>query len=146
MDKVCTKTLEASVFDLAKHIINGRGEAALKLVNNLLKDGTAPAQIYPLIADTYVDIYRVKNAVKSGKKPTDIAEEFGYPKNRVFLLNNAATNGRNLDDEKLGEILNELLKFDALIKHDVKLSGNSAKISLETLIIKILKISNGGRV
>lgn len=143
IDKVCTKTLEASVFDLSKHIINGRGENALLLLNDLFAQGITPAQIFPLISEIYVDIFRVKSAVKDGRKAESIAEEFGYPKNRIFLLNNALQNGKSLNDNQISEILKELLAVDALVKSDVKLGGNSAKTALECLITKILKISKG---
>ncbi len=146
VDKVCVKTLEASVYDLSKHIINGRGEKALSLLNNLLSMGVSPAEIHALITSAYVDFYRVKAAMEKGKKPESIAAEFGYALNRTFVLTNAARDVRRLSLSQLGEILNELLKSDSLVKNDVKLSGGSARTSLECLVTKIIRISGGGRL
>lgn len=143
VDKVCVKTLEASVYDLSKHIINGRGEKALNLLNNLLYNGVSPAEIHALIVNTYVDFYRVKSAVAKGIKSETIAKEFGYAPNRAFVLSNAERDARRLSVEQLGEILNELLKSDALVKNDVKLSGDSARTALECLVTKIIRISGG---
>lgn len=144
IDKVCVKTLEASVYDLSKHILSGRGEKALEVLNNLLSMGVSPAEIYSLIASAYVDIFRVKAAVKKNKTPESIAKDFGYAANRSFVLTNASRDARKLSDAKLSVIINELLESDRLVKNDVKISGNSARIALESVITKILRISQGG--
>ena len=106
--------------------------------------GVSPAEIYSLIASAYVDIFRVKAAVKKNKTPESIAKDFGYAANRSFVLTNASRDARKLSDAKLSVIINELLESDRLVKNDVKISGNSARIALESVITKILRISQGG--
>ena len=142
VDKICTKTLEASVFDLSRLILAGNAQRALLLLNDLLAKGNAPAQIYSLIIDSYVDIYRAKAALKEGMRPDSIAERFGYGK-RAFVLDNATPYARRLNDKQLSLILKELLSANAKIKNDSKITLDGAKTSLECLVVKILKISSG---
>ncbi len=142
VDKICPKTLEATVYDLSRFIINKQGDKALCLLNDLLKQGNAPVKIYSLIVETYVDIFRAKAAQSAGIRPENIASKFGYG-NRAFVLSNAAMSAKRLSDNQISQILRELLLTDALVKNDVKIVGDGAKTALETLIIKIIHISSG---
>ena len=144
VDTVCVKTLEASVYDMSRHILAGRGEQAFFLLHTLLAQGISPAEIHALIVSAYVDIFRVKSAVLAGKTAESIASDFGYPPNRVFVLNNALRDAKPLSEKQISLILKELLNVDSIVKNDVKISGDNAKTALETLITKILKITAGG--
>ncbi len=142
VDIICPKTLEASVFDLTKLILSGNAQKAFLLLNDLLAKGNSPAQIYSLISDCYVDIYRAKSAIKEGVRPNSIAEKFGYGR-RAFVLDNAVPYARRLTDKQLSLILNEILSVNTKVKNDSKITLDGAKTSLETLVVKILKISSG---
>lgn len=139
IDAVCSKTLEANVFDLSRHILNGRSRQALELLNALLSSGTKPAEIFALICSAYVDIYRVKAAEGVGLRAGDIAKDFGYAPNRAFVLNNASRDGKNLTESQLSKIINELLEYDSKIKNQSGL--NLSVVALECLIVNIIKIS-----
>ncbi len=141
VDKICVRTVEASVYDMSRHILAGRAEQAYYLLGQLISQGISPAEIHSLITSAYVDIFRVKAAMDAGKRADSIAADFGYPPNRLFVLNNAARDGRNLNDKQINMILKELLDIDATVKNDIKISGNGAVIALETLITKIMKIA-----
>lgn len=144
VDLICVKTVEASVYDISRFLLQGKAEKVYHSLNNLLAEGVSPAEIHALIASAYVDIFRVKAAVDAGKKPESIAADFGYPPQRAFVLNNAARDGRYLNQKQISDILNEIFKSDAMVKNNTKLSGNSGATSLEILIAKILKITVGG--
>ena len=144
VDKVCVKTVEASVYDISRYMLMGKAEKVYYSLNSLLASGISPAEIHALISSAYVDIFRVKAAIDAGKKPESIAADFGYPANRMFVLNNAARDGRKLSQNQINAILDEILKTDAAVKSSTKISGNGAAIALETLIAKILKIAAGG--
>ncbi len=144
VDLICVKTIEASVYDISRYMLQGKSEKVFHSLNNLLAEGVSPAEIHALISSTYVDIFRVKAALDAGKKPDSIAADFGYPANRIFVLNNAARDGRYLSQSQIGNILSEILKSDSAIKNNTKLSGNSSATALEILITKILKITAGG--
>lgn len=144
VDLICVKTVEASVYDISRFLLQGKAEKVYHSLNNLLAEGVSPAEIHALIASAYVDIFRVKAAVDAGKKPESIATDFGYPPNRIFVLNNAARDGRYLNQKQISDILNEILKSDGAVKSNTKLSGDSGATALEILITKILKITAGG--
>jgi len=144
VDSICVKTVEASVYDISRYILAGKPEKVFASLNNLLAEGVSPAEIHAFISSAYVDIFRVKAALDAGKKPETIATDFGYPPQRAFILNNAARDGRYLTQKQISEILNEILKSDAAVKSNTKLSGNGGATALEILITKILKITAGG--
>ena len=144
VDRVCVKTLEASVYDMSRYILAGKGEQAYFLLHTLLAQGIAPAEIHALISGAYVDIFRVKSAILSGKTAESIASDFGYAQNRLFVLTNAARDAKRLSEKQISLILKEILNADSAVKFDVKIGGDNAKIALETLITKILKITAGG--
>ena len=143
VDEICVKTLEASVYDITRYMLQGKPEKVYHSLNTLLASGVSPNEIHTLIVSAYVDIFRVKAAVEAGKKPESIAADFGYPNNRIFVLNNAARDGKYLTQKQIGDIINEILKSDSAIKSNTKLSGNSSAAALEILITKILKIAAG---
>lgn len=144
VDKVCVKTVEASVYDMSRYILSGKAEQAYYLLDQLLSQGISPAEIHALISSAYVDIFRVKAALDAGKRADSIAADFGYPPNRAFVLNNAARDGKRLSEKQISMILKEILKSDSAVKNDVKISGSGATVALETLITKILQITGGG--
>ncbi len=145
IDRVCIRTVEASVYDMSRHILAGHTEKAFYLLAQLLAEGISPAEIHSLISSAYVDIFRVKAALDAGKKAESIAAEFGYSPARAFVLNNAARDGRRLDNKQMDAVLSVLLESDSAVKNDVKITGSGAKIALETMITKILRITGGAR-
>lgn len=145
IDKVCVRTVEASVYDMSRHILAGRAEQAFYLLGQLLSQGISAAEIHSLIASAYVDIFRVKAAIDAGKRADSIAAEFGYSPARTFVLNNAARDARRLTNNQIDRVLKVLLESDSAVKNDVKISGSGAKIALETLVTKIIRITNGGK-
>ncbi len=144
IDRVCVKTVEASVYDLSRHILAGRGERAFRLLDQLMEQGVSPAEIHALICSAYVDIFRVKAATAAGKQPESIAAEFGYAPNRAFVLRSAARDARGLSDRQLDRVMDQLLKADAQVKSEDKQSAGSAKIALERLITAIMGVSARG--
>ncbi len=145
IDKVCIRTVEASVYDMSRHILAGKAEQAFYLLSQLLSQGVSAAEIHSLISSAYVDIFRVKAAIDIGRRPESIAAEFGYSPNRAFVLTNAARDSKRLSTRQIDMILKVLLDSDSSVKSDVKISGNGAKIALETLITKIMRITSGGK-
>ncbi len=143
VDAICVKTLEASVYDITRFILQKKPERVYHTLNNLLASGVSPVEIHALISSAYVDIFRVKAALDAGKKPDSIAADFGYPTNRIFVLNNAARDGKYLNQKQISDILKEILKSDSAVKNTTKLSGNGSATALEILITKILKIAAG---
>ena len=135
VDLVCIKTVEASVYNLSKQIIDCNIEVSLKTLDELFFMRIEPVIILYTISSTYVDMYRIYSGQKSGKSISVIAETFGY-KGREFVLDRANRDLKRFNFKKLALSLEALLQADKLIKS----FGNDARIVLEQLIVRLVYI------
>ncbi len=135
VDLVCSKTVEASVFNLSKYIMNGDSTAALSLLDELLFMRIDPMSIFYNISSAYVDMLRIYAAKNEGVSVPQVAEKFAYG-NKKFLLETAERNLRKFDFKKLS------LSFDEIIKADTALKSFRAqeRVILEQLIIRLIYI------
>lgn len=137
IENLVVKNLETTVFILIKAIIASDIKKAYSLLYLLFSMGEEPFAILARISDTYVDLYRVRAALQSGKSARAPAE-YGEYKGREFRLTNAQRDIRNLSTEKLVKSLDLLRDTDLLLKSS-KMNG---KVVMETLIVKLLLIRN----
>ena len=135
VDNVSVKSVEESVYNLTKEIFAGNPTGALHLLDGLLFMRLEPMIILHTISSSYVDLYRIAAAKKSGKGINAVAETFNYG-NRAFTLDRISKELRLFDDKKLQ------LSFEALINADVSLktTGSEPRIVLEQLIIRLIYI------
>lgn len=141
IDKVCVKSVEASIFDLSKRVLAGDTAGAMKLLDELYYMNIDSQPIFHNIASAYVDMYRVLHAKKEGKKVMDeLAEEFAMPKNQYFRMRVAAENLRRFDLKKLE------LSFDAIIKTEKELKSYSGfdRAAIEKLVVRLIYIMKTG--
>lgn len=140
VDLVCTKSVEASIYDFSKQIIEGNISGALKLLDDMFFMRFEPMAILYNVSGAYVDMYRMLAGQKAGKKYIEVAEEMGYPKNRSFLLKNAQYNLRKFDAKKLD------LSFEALLAADKQLKsfGGDPRTVLEQLTVRLVYIMTKG--
>lgn len=142
VDKIVTKNLETTVFLLSNALVRGNYEKAYGLLDLLLQQGEKPISILSVLSNAYIDMYRVRAAVESGRNTT-APMEYGDYKGRDFRLRSAANDMRDLSLETLRECLDLLLDADLTMK----LSAQSAdRITLETLFAKLLLLSHRGSV
>lgn len=135
VDLVCVKTVEASVYNLSKFILEGNIQQSLSVLDELFFMRIEPMIILYTISGTYVDMYRVYTANKGGVKTPEIAQNFGY-KGREFVLDRARQNLRKMDEIKLRLSLNAIIEADNLLKS----FSSDSKIVLEQLVIKLIYI------
>lgn len=140
VDLVCTKSVEASIFDFSKQIIAGNISGALKLLDDMFFMRFEPMSILYNISSAYVDMYRMLAGEKLGKTDLEVAEEMSYPKNRYFLLKNAKYNLKKFNTKKLD------LSFEALIEADKQLKsfGCEPRTVLEQLTVRLVYIMTKG--
>ena len=144
IDRICVRTVEASVYDMSRFILQGREKEALLLLNDLLLMGISPVEIYSLICSAYTDIFRVKSASPAGIKPENLAKTFGYAPNRAFVLTKAARDAARISESQICRISQLLLKSNAEIKSKSGGDAGGSRTELEKLIIRIMKISARG--
>lgn len=139
IDKVCVKSAEASIYDMADMIIAGNTSGAMQLLDELFYLNVQSMPIFVNIALAYVNMYRAMSAKPHRKDLEELGEEFSLGA-RKFLLKKASYNLKNFNAEKLK------LSFDALINAEKELksySGND-RIILEKLIVRLIYIAKTG--
>lgn len=141
IDSIVTKSVEASVFDLARFIVNSNSEMAFRTLSALIASKTDPVNINAALISAYVDMYRAKVFVTSGFQATEAAKYYNY-KNKEFRLRNALRDASKTDLRQLRVCL------DVLSDTDIKLKSTAAdkRILLEETVVKLMLISNGQKV
>jgi len=135
VDNVSIKTVEASVYNLSKYILESNISSALKVLDELFFMRIEPMIILHTVSSVYVDMFRIYAAKKQGATISDIAASFGY-KGREFVLDKAALSLRKFDFNKLNLSLSALVSADG----ELKSFGKDARIVLEQLIIRLIYI------
>lgn len=132
IDKISVKTLQASVFDLSKSLIRGDLSKAMSILNKLLADKEKPEMILGALAGNFVDMYRAKVSVLSGKS-ADYMKNFYNYKNTEFRLRNAARDCSKLSLEQIKKCIQILSDADSRLKNRV----TDERIILEKLLVEI---------
>ncbi len=135
IEKLVTKTIEARIFDLSKLVINRNSDKAYKLLSDLFYQREEPISIVSILSMTYVDMYRVRIAIESGKKVSDIAQDFDY-KRKEFRLNNAQRIASSLTTDEIRESIDLIAQTDKKLK-SVRVDK---EILVEELITKLMII------
>ena len=141
IDLIATKSVEASVFDLAKLIIKGDRTNAFKTLSNLVANKTEPININASLISAYVDMYRAKVYLTSGFSALEAANYYNY-KNKEFRLKNANSNASKMDLQQLRTCLDILGETDILLKS----TSTDKLILLEQMIVKLMLTANGEKV
>lgn len=139
IDKVCIKTVEASLFDLSKHILSGNSTAALTLLDELFYMRIEPMAMLSTISSCYTDMYRVYSAKQNGISSDEVVKLYGY-KNKAFLVERAAKNLYKFDEKKLRLSLNEIYNADKRLKS----FSQNGRVILEELVVRLIHIAVKG--
>ncbi len=133
VDRICVKSVEASVYDYMKKVLSCDLEGAMKLLDGLFFMRIDPMIILYTAASSYVDIYRVHAAKKGGAAIPQIAKDFGY-KNRAFVLERAAGDLKRLDSKRIA------LGFKVLLEAEkgLKSTGLDPRTVLEQMTVRLV--------
>ena len=143
VEKTVTKNMETTVFLLSNALVRGDYSKAYALLDLLMAQREEPYTILAVLSSAYIDMYRVRAAIESGK--TSMAPtEYGDYRGRDFRLKYAERDVRDLSIEMLRECLSLLLNCDL----SIKLSGgeNMDRIALEKLFAQLLYVAHRGSV
>lgn len=138
VDRISTKTTEATQYMLPKAILNEDISKSLCILSDLIDMNFEPVVIVNAIADSFIDIYRVKTAIDSGLNPRDIADVFNYS-NRLFVIDNAVRFSKRLSVSTLERC------FDILDEADSGVKGTSAnqRLLLEKTVVLLIQTLKG---
>lgn len=136
VDKVCSRSVEASVYNVSKAVLRGDLQGACRLLDDLFYMNTDPQYILTFLSSAYIDIYRCFAARSKGQRNEVIAREFGYG-NLAFRLNDAERNMRKFSEKQITESLKCLAKCDKAVKGS-RFDGRTA---LEKTLVELTVIA-----
>ncbi len=139
IDRVCVKSVEASVYNISRELVAGNIGKSLNMLDELLFLKVKAPVILSVLSNAFIEMYIGKTASAAGIKPADAAADFGY-KNRVFVITRAVDNARRLDERALGLALKELLYADERLKS----TAAKERVILEELMVKLVYIMSKG--
>ena len=115
IDSLTTKTLEASVFDIAKFLQQGDTARAVSALDTLLGNKEEPIAILAVLSGAYVDLYRVKAAAQAAVPVGDIAKNYDY-RGKEFRIKNAERACRFMPMDAVKACLDALERADTAMK------------------------------
>ena len=127
------KNTEVRIFSLSDCISSNDYNGAYKQLYGLFEQNEKPEVILSVLSSVYIDMYRARVAVESGKSIRDAASDFSYGR-REFLLKNASSKASRYSTKALRDILDIILKADIKLKS----TPSDKQIILETLIAELL--------
>ncbi len=136
VERLVSKNLESSVFDLSKAVISHDGTSAFQVLNRLFYQREEPIAILGVLTTTYVDMYRARIAIKCGSRSTDLAKWFNYKSE--YRLRQAEANSKKTSTAVLRKSIDAIIKTDVLMKS----TRTDDRVQLELLIVKLLMIAN----
>ncbi len=135
IDLVCPPSLDADVYKISRNIIWGNIDEALRVTNGLFAQKTKPFEILAKLSQNFVDLYRAKCAVNSGKNGDVLLENFpnDYSKRKSFRADNAIRDQRGYSQTQLRRCV-ELLTDTHL---SITGGRNDKRTCIEQLIVRL---------
>lgn len=112
IDKVCSKTLNAKIFDVLDFIIGRKKKQAISELDNLLKQKESIIKIYIMLYKQYKQLYQIKLLKKKGEK--DIAGILGI---HPFVVKKLLYSVDKYSEEELKNIIYAFDDYDFKTKN-----------------------------
>ncbi len=141
IDKICTRNIEVSIYDLSRKLIMLDMNGVYTLLGELLYKKTPAVFILSVLSSSFIDMYRAKILRAAGEIPENHCADFGYGENLKFRLRNAARDSSRLSAAALCDCLEALGVCD----RNLKQTGCDEKIELEMLVTTLAFIIEGAR-
>lgn len=137
IDKICVKTVEASVYKIQNELLCGNAEQALTLIGQLFSAKTEPTVIFSTMASAYNEMYLARASLNAKKSAQQTAQDFGYG-NRRFVIERAQNTCRRLSEEQLKKSMKALTDCDRVIKNS---NTALAQKAVERLAVELALIA-----
>ena len=112
IDKICSKTLSAKIFDVLDDIIGRKKKQAISQLDNLLKQKESIIKIYIMLYKQYKQLYQIKLLKKKGEK--DIAGILGL---HPFVVKKLLYSVDKYSEEELKNIIYAFDDYDYKTKN-----------------------------
>lgn len=123
-------SFNSSSFDLAKNILANNFNKSFSILHELIYSRQDGVLIIGALSMAFIDIYRAKLTIISGKSSDEMQSDFNYPKNRQFAVSKSIKDCSNFELQHIKLCLNILIKTDESIK--------SSKINQHILLEKAI--------
>jgi len=128
---VVSNAQEASIFNMVDAILELRVGAAQELLQQLFRQGMAPAQILVMLSRQARIIFQVKEMRKQGRSRSEIQSKLGL--NSDFVLRKAWEQADKYSPARIRDVYHKLLETDIAIKTG-KMEG---ELALDVLIAEL---------
>lgn len=127
----CTiPSIDSTAFDLAKAILYRRFDRAYTLLDELYYQRVESLAILGALNMCFLDFYRAKCALATGRDAAAVTMDFGYPANRKFAVGKAFSDVRDVSLPTLRRCITALCQADIALKS----SRLSDRLILEKMI------------
>lgn len=134
IDLLCSAQVETDSFRLADAIAKGDAKKAFGILETLYADQLDSITIIGGISSSFIDLYRARLARDTKRIAKDAADDFSYPKNLEFKIQNAYRDCSGYKTDRLRKCIQYLSEADL----DMKSSNIDTRIILEKTITKML--------
>lgn len=111
VEKICSKTLNAKIFDVLEKIVNKNKEKAILSLNELLAQKEPIIKIYIMLYKQIKQMYMIK--IMKEKREQDIAKKLGI---HPFVFKNLSISSEKYTIEELKKIIYEFGEYDEKTK------------------------------
>lgn len=112
IDNICSKTLNAKIFDVLENIINKRKKIAIEQLNTLLQQKEPIVKIYIMLYKQYKQLYMIKLLKVKGEK--NIAAAIGL---HPFVVKKLLTSCDKYTEQELKNIIYAFDEYDQKTKN-----------------------------
>lgn len=129
IDLLCTKQIQAVIFDLTDNLGKKETSKALEVYNGLISNKEPIQKILITLYNHFKKLYIIKIAEKYNE---DVATAMNLKPNQLFLVSKYKTQARYFEIQELREVLEALIDLDA----NYKIGLISLEIGLEAILCR----------
>lgn len=133
IDEIVSGRIETDAFKLSKAIVLINPALAISILDSLIDKKAEPIAVVAALTLSFLDLYRARVAMSSGKRASDVISDFEY-KGRSFAVDNAFKDSRRISQESLKECVGILRNADRSLKQ----TGAVPRIILEKTVTEML--------
>lgn len=129
IDLLCTKQIQAVIFDLTDNLGKKETSKALEVYNGLISNKEPIQKILITLYNHFKKLYIIKIAEKYNE---DVATAMNLKPNQLFLVSKYKTQARYFETQELREAIEALIDLDA----NYKIGLISLEIGLEAILCR----------
>ncbi|MBR1723661.1 MAG: DNA polymerase III subunit delta, partial [Ruminococcus sp.] len=116
IDALCIRRVDSDGYSLAVNILRGNAVFVFGRIDELKRQGYEPTPLLAIISSSLTDLYRAKLCRAAGMDYRQCAADFGYAKNREFVMKNAFSECGNIPLERLHKAVTMLADTEYKMK------------------------------